>query len=606
MIDGIDFGEILDDAFNGDKVEFRDPFLPPYGNPVLTTETQLKVHEFIHRTYEDYPEIIEWENSKPENQVRKQIAMIGAKGAAKTYCGAMYAGTMVQKYPGSVGCLISNSYQQANDNGSPHMISVIESLGYEIEFFTHKKINGRKFGNVYEIRMGNGISSYVLIRSYDAVANIEGVELDWVWSEEGQQAEREDFVIVYTRNRGKGGPNIFFYAAMPEDETHWQYDHLEMVGFVPEAEYTGPVKRTIVDPKTGEETVAWFDGIMYEIGVFENIKNVGAGYISGNLESMDAATADRYVYGKRGSSKTNKVFYSYQDHLHRSGRMSQICSEYDAYGDVHFLFDFNVYPMTCSVWQIKPWNDEWWKSSIHESTGQLMMEIRQSNNDILVKPIDSLEDYAAPDRFVWAQVDELEAFSGGTQAMMDLLIAKYADTHEGRAWFIGDATGNRKQTSATTTDWNIIAKSAKRFKEPIVKRGLISNNDIKTGKTKYSNPLNRDAVNEANRILRDAKGRVHTCFLPKSSLKSGGCAASVSNLKRKPNGEWDISEERKEDPGAKRSHFADTFKYGAYFFKSTEQFLLGQERTRTRHDSEIRDWDKEERRRRNYQAGFIN
>lgn len=592
----IDFDRLFDDAYDKNELQFRDPFIPPYGVPKYTTVTQLKVHEFLHKEYpiDKYPEI-------GGATVRKGVAMIGAKGSAKTYTGAMGAATLAQKFPGSVGCLISNSYPQAKDNGAPHLITVCNILGYECEFFTTKKINGRAFSSVYQIRFPDGRSSHVLIRSYDAIKLLEGIELDWVWSEEGQDAEKDAFTVVWSRNRGQGGDNTFFYMAMPEDGTHWQYDHLENLGFIPEAKYTGPTKQTFVDPVTNEEEVAWFDGIMYEIGVFENKANVGNAYIAALFGAYDEEMAKKYIYGERGSLSTNKVYYSYADHLHRAGRMSEICCHYDPYEDLIFIIDFNVYPMTCSVWQVKPWHDAWWASSLHDS-GALMGTFLDEKGDKVIRPIENLGELGAANRSVMAQVDEFEVYTGGTEGMMKALVEKY-QSHDGRTIFQGDATGNSKKTSATKTDWDIIAEYSKHFKEAIIKRGPIANTDIKKGETKYSNPLNRDAVNNANRMLKDANGRVHICFLPKSKLSSKGTAASVAALRTKPNGDWDVKDERKLDKSVVRSHHADTFKYCCWFWKYHEAFLKGKIQTNV-SPTTAREWAKEDQEYNANRTGF--
>ena len=126
------FGKIdLDGTFEAVQkritFDYRDPLYPPYGNPEKMTSTQEKGWAFLK----------EWTGLGP------QIAMIAAKGAAKTHFGACFAFHQCQTFPESIGCLVSNTYGQAKDNGLPIFRKVAKQLGYETEFFKEKKIRGR-------------------------------------------------------------------------------------------------------------------------------------------------------------------------------------------------------------------------------------------------------------------------------------------------------------------------------------------------------------------------------------------------------------------------------------------------------------------------------
>jgi hypothetical protein len=152
------------------------------------------------------------------------------------------------------------------------------------------------------------------------------------------------------------------------------------------------------------------------------------------------------------------------------------------------------------------------------------------------------------------------------------IVERYAEKHLGKALFLGDATGNSRKTSATMTDWQIIAEAASKFRDPYVQRGLIQNTNITSGKTTYSNPLNRDAINNANRLLMDGTGRVRIYFLPESRYPSGGTAKSVGSLAFKTDGGFDVRNERKLERDIVRSHHADTFKYVCWYFDNNQGF----------------------------------
>ena len=255
--------------------------------------------------------------------------------------------------------------------------------------------------------------------------------------------------------------------------------------------------------------------------MYENKQNVGADYIANLFSIYSKADAERYVYGRRGTTGGDRAFFQYRPDLHRTGNMSTILAgKYDPYEKLVLSYDFNVYPMSVSVWQPKWWSDAW-------------EDLILLNSRVWVDPVSgresgSVEDFGAPTRRVLAQIDEIEVWpddplGGMTKGMTRHIEEKYAG-HEGFAVVLGDASGNQRRSSSDTTDWQIIGQSMKQFRQPVVYRGLISNTNLKTGQTTYSNPSQRDALQNANRVLMDGNGQVHICFLPESSLPSGGVA----------------------------------------------------------------------------------
>lgn len=561
--DSLDFGQIFDDAIATTTVKYRDPMLDPYGNTSKATPTQLEAWDFVH----------EWTGKKHIDSKGKEhilaplIGMIGAKGSSKTHFGGAFANHMGQNYPGSVGCLISNSYQQAKDNGGPLLMKLSEALGYEVEFYTSKKIRGRQYTNVYMVKIAPGIDYFVLVRSFDAIDLLEGAEIDWGWAEEIQDSDKDALTIFVSRVRGSGSPNAIFMAGMPEPGTHFQYKLLPKLGFIEKENFNGVIEKTIYDPTKGEDITVCTVGCLWEPSVFENIQNVGAEYVNRLLESYSPEDAERYVYGKRGGSRSDRVFYQYRDDVHRRGLMSKILTEYDPKEKLVISYDFNVYPMSTSMWQPKGWSDEW---------DQLIKDKDKYIHIDTKKVYDRPLDFAIPDRIVWAQVDEIEIWpddpNGGMTQGMVMEIEKRYLNHDNYVVVLGDASGNQRRSSSTTTDWEIIGRSMQKFKMPVVKRGLISNHNFKEGRTMYSNPSQRDALQNANRMLMDAKRQVHVCFLPESKLASGGVAASLTALGFKADGTFDITAERKMDRTVPRSHFGDGYKYFAWYALPPQAF----------------------------------
>lgn len=555
---GIDVGGLFDEVQAGAQIEYRDGLLPPYGDPDLITPTQTKAWTFFN----EWLGVTRTSSDGVEHLISPLIAMLGAKGSAKTHWGACFAMALAQKYPGSIGCLASNSYQQAKDNGGPILMKVCAKLGYQIDFYSNKKVDGRQYTNIYVITLAPGVYSFVAVRSFDAIQLIEGTEFDWGWAEEVQDADKDAFVIFVSRIRGQGSPNCIFAAGMPEPGTHWQYKMLPNLGFVEEEKYEGIVEKSFFDPDTGTDEKALVIGQLWEPSVFENKQNVGMAYINKLFELYSEQDALRYVYGKRGETRGDRVFYQYRDDIHRRGTMSKILCEYDKTQKLIIAYDFNVYPMSVSIWQLKPWNDMW---------DMLILDSGIWKNPVDGHAYKSPEDFHVPDRMVAAQIDEIEVFpdhpSGGmTYGMVAVIEERYLD-HQTKVIVLGDASGNQRRSSSDTTDWKIIGESMKQFVDPIVYRGLIQKRNMKTGTSTYSNPSQRDALQNANRVLMDGNKQVHVCFLPESGLESGGVASSLTGLGFKANGDFDTKAERKLDRDVARSHFADTFKYFCWYFK---------------------------------------
>ena len=559
----MDFGEILKGvdvnmAFKAveDKITFdyRDPLLPPYGDPNKMTTTQEKGWAFLK----------EWTGLGP------QIAMIAAKGAAKTHFGACFAFHQAQTFPESMGCLVSNTYGQAKDNGLPIFRKVAKQLGYKTEFFSSKKIRGQPLTSVCVVYLAEDVYSYLLIRSYEEIQNFEGVEIDWLWSEEGQDTDYQSFRVPYTRNRGQYGDNAFFYAAMPEDGSHWQYHKLPALGMPEEAKYVAHSREHIEYTRSAEAEALDIDpmevGILYEFSVFENKHNVGRQYIQRNSMAYTGAMYDRYVLGKRGSSRTNKMVPAFNPEVHQTGFMPVFLKGFDEHRDSWLILDFNVAPCCAGIFQKKPWNDLWAYHCYFDDEEVLRASAGCPNHE----PDDEVKDInlvAPPDRDVYVQTGEIEAWNGGTRGMMQIFVDKYQG-YQGNIIVNGDASGNSEKSSATTTDWAIVAEYLTNhgFNYEL-QRGLVVTypepNDL-DGKTKYSNPPRKDTFNLLNGLFVDNSGRIHLVLMPASEYESGGIAASVGAMITKPDGTWDERCDDKEGRDVPRTHFTDDIRYFAF------------------------------------------
>jgi hypothetical protein len=526
------------------RIPYRNALAHPYGDEKRNTRTQKLAWEFL----------LERTGTGP------LIAMIGAKGSSKTHFGACFALHQGQKFPGSTGCLIANTYGQTKTSIAPLLKKVCRQVGFDATYYSHKKINGQPMQQVMVINEGTPSEFYLLMRSFENIETIEGVELDWLWVEEGQDADREDFIVVFSRVRGQNADNAIFYAAMPESPFHWQYKLLPELGFILEGE-----------PGHAET------GVMYWPKLRENAQNLPKSYIPRMVASHTGDLARRYIEGLPSLLDGSLTCYNYDDHLHRRGRMSKLLCHYDESMELIFAIDFNVRQMCCSVWQVKGWNDLWADERVvimPDNTIRVYEDadvaLRKRNVPFTEYP--SLGDYAAPDREVLAQVDELQLFTGGTRALAETIVMKYGE-HSGGLVLLGDASGNRRESSSDTTDWQILTKAVRTLPNTRIIRGLKSRNDLKTGVTTYSNPSKPGSINILNYYLQDGHQRVRICFLPESKEENSGVAGSLSRIENDASGEVDS----KIDKHAKRhdpvTHWLDGVRYLVVYHNGSDTVL---------------------------------
>jgi hypothetical protein len=542
------------------KIEVKNPLEAPYADPDKTTDTQRKAIRLYERRF-------------PK---RTHIAVIGGKGAGKSHLGVSLSLLQAQEFPGSIGCVISNSHEQTNRIISQHIFDQADALGLKIEYFGKKKIRGRKYNSVFVIDLdGQGIqegsNSYILLHSFEAVAKLEGAELDWGYVEEIQDAEKKHFVKFTSRIRGTRGNNSLFIMGMPDEENHWMYTLLPKMGFD--------------EDRFGKYDEEESMGVLFEPAVYENLKNLPDDYIDQIRKSHDEATARKYINGERVSLNSNKVCHQFDERVHKHSWMSKMMTIYDPTLDLILSYDFNVSPMCVSVYQLKRWHDKWEENprlSPAYIKRQLEEQRPEYHKELLNHEPPSEENpQYEPNRWILAQIDEFEVWQGGTsQATKDICHA-YRD-HTRNVVAFGDSTGKSRDTRGYETDWDIISRLLRETfdeRQITVIRGLDQN--VKSnGEVKYNNPPKKDQINVANAVLRDGMRRAHACFLPESDIDSGGLAASVAMVKRKPDGRIDDSIDRSNDRSMHKTHFMDTFLYAAYWF--TDGDILRSEVTETR------------------------
>ena len=564
---GLDIAEIAADVQRKTHVEYRHPLAEPYGVSSRTTRSQKLAWDFLMARPDSAP----------------MIAMVGAKGSSKTHFGAAFAFHMGQTYPNSMGCVISNTYTQAKDNAGKIFMKVSRILGYNAAFRSTITVDGEPFTQLFVVDLDGkgyyeGNNFYMLVRSFEAVKKLEGIEFDWMWMEEIQDAPKDAVVTAKSRIRGTVGNQAMFIAAMPHDEFHWMYKWLPQIGCMEENKVRAELGVPAFESSRYglEDTVPMEDydyskmdtrGLFFEPTIFENKHNLPENYIRDLFSSLDETQAMRWIHAKRTSNTGNKVAYSYIDAEHRVGRMSHLLAHYDENLPITLTIDFNTSPMCAVISQVKRWSDRWHDDDIvfdPDGSIWLLDPLGQERH-----PIDDISNIAIPDRDVWVQVGELEVWEGGTRGLMDAFLKEYG-SHLLDVKIIGDATGNRDDTRSGTTDWRIIEEmiaASNLADRTSVQKGLIANYNYTTGETKYSNPPRRDTINVLNAALKDAKGRYSMCFLQSSELPSDGAAASVSMMEKKPDGKVDDTVDKREGRDVKRTHFFDCVRYAIWDFK---------------------------------------
>ena len=571
--DSLDLLQMLDRAVEDSVVEYRDALRGERVKQDGITRVQDHAWRFLHERKGKGP----------------RISMIGAKGSGKTWFGAAYAFHMGQMFPNSLGCVISNTYTQAKDNAGAHLTTMANLLGYKCRFFQTKTVKGRPYTSLFVVDLDGkgwdeGNNFYVLVRSFEAVNKLEGIELDWLWCEEIQDAEKDNFIVVFTRVRGQGADNSVFIAGMPEDEIHWMYKTLPQIGCLEESKVRAQIDVDEFDARElqdadrvwPEDEIDLYEadvkGILFEPAIFENRHNLQNGYIEAMTASLDAELADRWIFGRRTSMSGNRVAYNYKDHLHRRGRMSAMLCDYDPDRSILVSVDFNVSPLCATVWQEKQWNDRWLEAGLvwdNETKTAYAHSGRDSDPNEFV-PLDGPYQYAYPDRTVLAQVGEFEVWEGATQGLVDALVGVYGPrghNHQSGIRVLGDSTGNRRDTRSETTDWQIIQRGLSMLPNVTVQPGVQVSSNYKKGEVKYVNPERRDTFNVLNAALEDALGRINVCFLPESDLASGGAAASVHGMTYKMDGTVEIPKPKDGNREAIRDHFFDTVRYAVWDFR---------------------------------------
>jgi hypothetical protein len=228
---------------------------------------------------------------------------------------------------------------------------------------------------------------------------------------------------------------------------------------------------------------------------YDNVQNIVDGYVEGLKTVLDPRMFERYVMAKWVSLASGKIFYNFSRilHLRKLG--------IDSNQPLMFSCDFNISPMSWSIWQQR--TGELW------CIGQIKVEGRAD-----------------------------------TETTAKELIRQY----DGFSKYIcfGDASGKSGSTKSRYTDYEIIQSVFKTAGKQLEVR------------VPESNPSIRDSANAVNARLLNVRGEVNLYF-DKEKAKDVYLSVELTNY-RKGTLEKDDSVDKNETSMA-RTHFGDTVRY---------------------------------------------
>ena len=494
------------------RKKYKDPFDRKYlGNPKRITKTQKEVWPYIRDTYGCH------------------VALIGGKGSAKTATASAFGLDRIQRYPGSKGFIAASTYQQATESCAAEMVSVCNRMKIQTVYYEKKTLDNIPHRHVYHFPEFNSV---ICIRSADNMDMIEGSQWDFAIVEEVSFWAEIDLKTAISRVRRGVGDNSNMIVGMPENPDHYMYRYFEENNY-----------------------------LLREINTRENIQNLPPDYIERLMRLYPGDLGRKYINGERVSLHNLPLYSSYDESIHKNGPLAKKYTHYNEYSTLYVAFDFNVAPCCATVWQIKEIPFECVRDGV----------IKRVVKNVL------------------CQIDEFETWNGGTRQTCISICDKYGVNgldHMEKVVVIGDASGNHEDTrNVSVTDWTIINDEFKKsfiYGNVFIKKGLIVNRkrsgssrsrirrrsrDKKQELKKYSNPPLKDRIINLNSLHRDQDGNPAILYLPKSHYPSGGCAASVSSMKYKANGDIDQSNDKLEGKNVRRSHYSDTAGYMAWFFR---------------------------------------
>lgn len=274
------------------------------------------------------------------------VAIVGAKGSGKTYVGALFVMSMLQR--GGQGLVMFNSFQQAKDIYKQNIKTMLEELGWPYHFNEQQMIL-TVWDNTVHFRSADP----------DVIRRIESIEYEWGWADESSYF-RPDSLNVFA-SRIRKGLALKRITSMPADPDAYIYNFIE--------------RRS--------------DAKLFEISLQDNPDPVfRERYTQELINTYSGAQLERYLYGKRVSLEGIGLFYVTPD---MRGQY-----KYDPNDTLVLSWDFNVEYRAVSGWQVVGRDDsgkpkiacvfakQMKEATVGDDAERLANELRNHKSDIVV------------------------------------------------------------------------------------------------------------------------------------------------------------------------------------------------------------------------------
>ncbi|GIW77920.1 MAG: hypothetical protein KatS3mg104_2983 [Phycisphaerae bacterium] len=252
-----------------------------------------------------------------------RILWLGGKGSGKTYGAAMVCAEFAVQNPYTIGAITSNTMNQISDAPLGMFVDMVKSVGGVTPVpRTEVRIEGKLYRNVLVLELGLDVYSFVLLRSFENIEMLEGVELDWCWTDEIQSTDFSSYKVVTGRIRGKRAtsqnlpPRFFLGTGLITP--HYKYHYTSQDNL-----FTHRIWSKTEDNK----------------------KNLSEEYMEVMRLTHSEEEIEMYLYGRPVDGVNPNSVFRFDPDVHVGERVPP-----EDRGNVIVSVDFNPAPVWASVW----------------------------------------------------------------------------------------------------------------------------------------------------------------------------------------------------------------------------------------------------------------